>query len=175
MIQLRPYESRDARTIISWIGDEVAFRKWCADRYEDYPITAYDIDRQYASADPDRFFPMTAFDETGIVGHLIMRYTDEEKHILRFGFIIIDDKRRGQGIGGQMLKAAIRYAFEVLQANRSRWVYSKTIHPLITVTGLSDFATLRQITQSTITSLMRIGNALNWNYTELYKRKETEQ
>ncbi|MBQ6152183.1 MAG: GNAT family N-acetyltransferase [Ruminococcus sp.] len=118
MIQLRPYESRDARTIISWIGDEVAFRKWCADRYEDYPITAYDIDRQYASADPDRFFPMTAFDETGIVGHLIMRYTDEEKHILRFGFIIIDDKRRGQGIGGQMLKAAIRYAFEVLQANK---------------------------------------------------------
>ena len=40
MIQLRPYEPCDADTIISWIGDEVAFRKWCADRYETYPITA---------------------------------------------------------------------------------------------------------------------------------------
>ena len=25
----------------------------------------------------DSFFPMTAFDESGIVGHLIMRFTDE--------------------------------------------------------------------------------------------------
>ena len=65
MIQLRPYEPCDADTIISWIGDEVAFRKWCADRYETYPITADDMNRQYDAADHDRFFPMTAYDENG--------------------------------------------------------------------------------------------------------------
>lgn len=41
----------------------------------------------------DSFFPMTAFDESGIVGHLIMRFTDENKNELRFGFIIVDDKK----------------------------------------------------------------------------------
>ena len=118
MIQLRPYEPCDADTIISWIGDEVAFRKWCADRYETYPITADDMNRQYDAADHDRFFPMTAYDENGIVGHLILRYTDEEKQILRFGFIIIDSKRRGRGVGKQMLGSAIRYAFECLGAEK---------------------------------------------------------
>ena len=118
MIQLRPYEPRDADTIISWIGDEVAVRKWCADRYETYPITGDDMNRQYNTADHDRFFPMTAYDENGIVGHLILRYTDEEKHILRFGFIIIDGKKRGRGVGRQMLISAIRYAFECLGAEK---------------------------------------------------------
>ena len=40
---------------------------------------------------------MTAFDENGVVGHLIMRFIDEEKSILRFGFIIVDNKKRGMG------------------------------------------------------------------------------
>ncbi len=118
MIQLRPYEPRDAYTIISWISDEVAFRKWCADRYKTYPITADDMNRQYDAADHDRFFPMTAYDENGIVGHLILRYTDEEMHTLRFGFIIIDNKRRGRGVGRQMLRLAIRYAFEEMKADK---------------------------------------------------------
>lgn len=32
--------------------------------------------RQYKSCDAD---PLTAFDESGVVGHLILRYTDVEK------------------------------------------------------------------------------------------------
>lgn len=118
MIQLRPYDPCDAQTIVSWIGDEAAFRRWCADRFEAYPITADDMNRQYDAADRERFFPMTAEDEAVFFGHLIMRYTDEEKKVLRFGFVIIDDKMRGLGCGRQMLEAAIRYAFERLGAEK---------------------------------------------------------
>ena len=45
-------------------------------------------------AEPDNFYPMTAFDDSGIVGHLIMRFTDVEKSTLRFGFVIVDDAKR---------------------------------------------------------------------------------
>ena len=38
-------------------------------------------ERTDAAADSDTFFQMTAFDETGVVGHLIMRFTDEEKQM----------------------------------------------------------------------------------------------
>ena len=43
MLKLRPYKKCDAKYIVSWTKDEVAFRKWCADRYDKYPIRAEDI------------------------------------------------------------------------------------------------------------------------------------
>ena len=118
-LRLRPYEASDARTIISWIGDEVAFRKWCADRYDSYPITAEDMNDNYdKGAESGGLFPVTAVDDSGIVGHLIMRYTDDEKTVIRFGFIIVDDKKRGMGYGRKMLDEAARYAFEKLNAQK---------------------------------------------------------
>lgn len=113
MLRLRPYEPQDAQVIVSWIRDELALRKWSADRYASYPVRAEDINSQYAGHETsDTFFPMTAVDESGVVGHLIMRFPDEEKKVLRFGFVIVDDVKRGMGYGKQMLSLAIRYAFE---------------------------------------------------------------
>lgn len=66
----------------------------------------------------DNFYPMTAFDESGVVGHLIMRFTDAEKRFLRFGFVIVDDSKRGKGYGKEMLRLAIRYGFEILKAEQ---------------------------------------------------------
>ena len=119
MLRLRPYKTCDAPTIVSWIGDETAFRKWSADRFEAYPITPEDLNRHYdAMADSDSFYEFTAFDETGVVGHLIMRFTDEEKRNLRFGFVIVDSQKRGKGYGKEMLQLAIRYGFEILKAEK---------------------------------------------------------
>lgn len=116
ILRLRPYKESDAQEIVKWNKDEFAFYQWSADRYDHYPISAADINKQYeAMAEADGFYPMTAFDETGIVGHLTMRFTDEKKQILRFGFIIVDDTRRGKGFGKGMLLLALKYAFEILQ------------------------------------------------------------
>ncbi len=119
MLRLRPYKACDAETIVSWIKDETAFRKWSADRFERYPVTAADLNAHYdAFAYADYFYEMTAFDETGVVGHLIMRFTDEEKKVLRFGFVIVDDARRGMGVGKQMLQLAKQYAFTLLRVEK---------------------------------------------------------
>ena len=117
MLRLRPYKSCDAETIVSWIKDEYAFRQWCADRYDHYPITASDINDQYNShSEDDWFYPMTAFDESGVVGHMIMRFTDDAKSVLRFGFIIVDVAKRNHGYGKEMLHLALRFAFGILKA-----------------------------------------------------------
>ena len=68
--------------------------------------------------EPDNFYPFTAFGESGAVGHLILRYTDAEKKVIRFGFVIVDDSKRGRGYGKQMLTLAIRYAFEIFGAEK---------------------------------------------------------
>ena len=123
MLRLRPYKPSDADVILDWIKDEDTFRKWSTDRYPHYPITAADMNHKYIScngdcAEPDNFYPMTAFDESGIVGHLILRFTDPEKTVLRFGFIIVDDSRRGMGYGKQMLMLAQQFAFDILKAQK---------------------------------------------------------
>ena len=118
-LRLRPYKACDAETIVSWITDERSFRMWCADRYESFPINADDMNRHYDGfAFSDSFYPFTAFDRDGAAGHLIMRFTDDEKAVLRFGFIIVDDKRRRCGLGREMLGLAVKYAFEILKADK---------------------------------------------------------
>ena len=123
MLRLRPYKPSDAETILSWIKNEDTFRKWSTDRYPHYPITAAEINHKYFEcngdcAEPDNFYPMTAFDESGIIGHLILRFTDAEKTVLRFGFVIVDDSKRGIGYGKQMLKLAIQFSFDILKVQK---------------------------------------------------------
>lgn len=120
---LRPYKPKDAELIVSWIKDETALRKWSADRYGAYPITADDMNEKYLKCngdceEPDNFYPLTAADADGPVGHLIMRYTNKAKTIIRLGFIIVDDSRRGMGYGKRMIQMAVRYAFDLLRAEK---------------------------------------------------------
>lgn len=122
-LRLRPYKPCDAKTIVSWIHDEIALRKWSSDRYESFPVTEEDMNKKYMDcngdcADMDDFYPMTAFDESGVVGHLIMRFTDKEKRILRFGFVIVDNTKRGKGYGKKMLELALKFAFEILKVSK---------------------------------------------------------
>lgn len=122
-LRLRPYKPCDAKTIVSWIQDEKAFRQWCADRYASFPITEADMNQKYMECNGDcenmdDFYPMTAFEESGIVGHLIMRFADKEKQVLRFGFVIVDSSKRGKGYGKKMLELALKYAFELLKVKK---------------------------------------------------------
>ena len=115
---LREFADSDAETIIKWTGSEREFRLWCADRYEKYPISAADMTAMYDECGKTgAFFPMTAVEED-IVGHLILRYTDEKHETVRFGFVIVDNAVRGSGRGRKMLELAKEYAVKVLNARK---------------------------------------------------------
>ena len=123
MLRLRQYKPEDAATIVTWCKDEESFRKWTSDRYDSFPITAEDMNRKYIDnngdcEEPDNFYPLTAFDESGIVGHLILRYMGEEKKEMRIGFVIVDDTKRGKGYGREMIQLALKYAFDLFRAER---------------------------------------------------------
>ena len=123
MMYLRQYKKEDAKTIISWCRDELTFRKWTSDRYDSYPITENDMNYKYFEcngdcSENDNFYPMTACNESGITGHLILRYVGGDHRILRIGFVIVDDKKRGQGLGKEMIKLAVDYAFRIAGAEK---------------------------------------------------------
>ena len=122
-MKLRPYKPADAQTILSWVKDEETFRRWVTDRYPRYPISPAEMNEKYFACngdcpEPDNFYPMTAWDETGLLGHMILRFTDAQKETVRFGFVIVDDSRRGAGIGRRMLRMAVAYATHFLKAKR---------------------------------------------------------
>ncbi|MBR1862493.1 MAG: GNAT family N-acetyltransferase [Ruminococcus sp.] len=121
MLRMRPYKPIDALTVAGWIKDERSFRLWSADRFRDFPLDPEELNRHYADHDNcDNFYPFTFFDgpgREGVTGHMIMRFTDEEKTALRFGFVILDDKRRGCGLGTEMVRLALSYAFLILKVH----------------------------------------------------------
>lgn len=119
MLRLRPFKNCDARTVASWLESEDAMYRWCADRYKTYPLRADDILAYYASmADSDVFFPMAAFDEQGLAGQLIIRFTDDEKTTVRFAHVIVDGGRRGIGLGSELINIALEYSFSFLKAEK---------------------------------------------------------
>lgn len=115
---LRKFEAADGAAILSWIKNEREFRMWSADRLGHYPITPDELSAHYDScAQTGLFFPFSAVDEKGnVVGHMILRYTDNTKTEVRFGFVIVDSSRRGQGLGRKMLELAKAYAADELHA-----------------------------------------------------------
>jgi RimJ/RimL family protein N-acetyltransferase len=66
----------------------------------------------------DNMFPLTAVADDEIVGHILLRFPSENKSVIRFGFVIVDDSKRGKGYGKRLLRLAIDYAQRELGANR---------------------------------------------------------
>ena len=81
-----------------------------------YPPKPEDMVEQYAA---DNIFPFTAISDDGnVVGHIMLRYSDPSKTIIRFGFVIVDDNLRGKGYGKEMLQLAIQKAKEEFEAKK---------------------------------------------------------
>lgn len=102
---LRPYTSEDAATILSWCRDERAFYQWTAGVLGDWPISAEQFDSVRG------LMPYVAVDDTGLIGFFTLRRPNEERNELRFGFVIVDPDKRGQGLGKQMLKEGLKMVF----------------------------------------------------------------
>lgn len=113
MLELRPFSDSEAGRILSWSGDEAAFRKWSADRYGKFPIVPEDMLSFYREASKNGwFFPYTAYKDGEPVGHLIIRFPYNNNRTARFGFVIVDPALRGRGLGRELVEAAKREAKE---------------------------------------------------------------
>ena len=110
---LRPFLSDDAATILSWCKDKHAFRLWSADRYKDFPAKPEEMIEQYNG---NNMYPLTAVVGKEIIGHILLRFPSEDKSVIRFGFVIVDDSKRSKGYGKQLLRLAIDYAKQKLGA-----------------------------------------------------------
>lgn len=113
MLYIRPYRRNDSKKIANWCQDEITFYKWSEGRLGDFPASPERIEQAVSGRiDNEKYFPFTAFDETGAVGFFTLRQPGEADE-LSFGYVILSPQARGKGYGKQMLKLGIKFAFEL--------------------------------------------------------------
>ena len=118
-LTLRTYQLSDATVIASWLKSEYLMRQWCADRYERYPVTPEDMNAYHAMyIDGQRSRALTLTDGDDIVGYITLRIPADDSTEQRLGFVIVDDSKRGCGLGKALVSMAVKYAFETLGATK---------------------------------------------------------
>ena len=118
-LTLRPYQPSDAAMIASWLKSEYLMRQWCADRYERYPVTPEDMNTYHErNIDGQRSRALTMTDGDDIVGYITLRAPASNPTEQRLGFVIVDDSKRGHGLGRALVSMAVKYAFETLEATK---------------------------------------------------------
>ena len=145
-MKFRKYKKKDAETIVKWIKNERELRLWSADKYGNFPITPNQINENYEKE--ENFYPMSLEDNGKIVGHLILRHPNEDKSIIRLGYVIVDSEIRGKGYGKILLKEAIEYAKENLNPKEINLIVfncNKTAHECYKSVGFRDVSIKKDV------------------------------
>lgn len=110
-MQLRPYQSDDAELISSWVRDERTHALWCANLFP-YPATAESIEALRADVFARwtaRCYVATEID--GTPAGCFFLHKNVEKRDAYLTFVVVDSRRRGEGLGTAMLRLAAGLAF----------------------------------------------------------------
>lgn len=113
MLRLRPYKDSDAETILSWQRDGEGFYKWSAGMLGDYPVSRERFDALGA------LMRFTLLDDKEVAGFFTLRNPTDSLEEVRFGYVIVDPDKRGQGYGAEMLRLGLIYARTVYRAQRA--------------------------------------------------------
>ena len=117
-MRIRPYlECKDFDAIKGWITDERTHAFWCAGHTnfplekEDFSTLLKEIAEMYGDA------PFVATTDEGEVVGFFCYGLNYEKNEGMLKFVMVDGSKRGRGIGKEMIKLALKYAFEITKAN----------------------------------------------------------
>lgn len=131
-MRLRPYiPCRDFDEIKNWISDERTHAMWCA-RLIGYPIEKENFEsfmQEIAAKFGDSPYVVTS-DEGRIVGFFCYSVDlDTNEGMLKF--VMVDPSQRGKGIGKEMLRLAVGYAFDITGAEAVQLnVFSENIRAI---------------------------------------------
>ena len=116
-MRIRPYiPNIDYRYISEWIDDERTHAFWSANRFS-YPITPesfHDFLEKISIDWTDCAYVAT--ENSGQVIGFFCYSVNAEDNIGFLKFVIVDNTKRGNGYGTEMLNLALQYAFQITGA-----------------------------------------------------------
>ena len=116
-MRIRPYQNKDFEVISKWITEQRAHALWCANLIP-YPLEKNSFDELLAEAE-ERFgdSPFVATTEEGKVVGFFCFSVNLSTNEGMLKFVVIDASERNKGYGCEMLKLAVKYAFEIAKAD----------------------------------------------------------
>lgn len=116
-MRIRPYLNKDFDMISRWIKDERSHALWCANLIS-YPLEKKGFDELLLQAE-ERFndSPFVATTDEGMVVGFFCFSVNLKTNEGMLKFVVIDDTMRNKGYGCEMVKLAVKYAFEIAKAN----------------------------------------------------------
>jgi RimJ/RimL family protein N-acetyltransferase len=121
LIELLPFAEEDIDPLLGWITSYEELLFWTASSFG-YPLTREPIAQHLrdCAARGDRLvFKAVESDHGEAVGYVELGALDPRNRSARIGRVLIAPAARGRGLGGVMMRAALAYAFEVLQVHRA--------------------------------------------------------
>ena len=116
-MRLRPFNlEKDFDAIKDWIKDERTHAFWCAGHTnfplekEDFATLLKEIAEMFGDA------PFVATNDAGEVEGFFCYGLNYETNEGMLKFVMVDGSKRGQGLGKEMIKLAVKYAFEITKA-----------------------------------------------------------
>ena len=112
-MQLKPFlPEKDFEIIKDWLPDERSHALWCANLIA-YPLNKANFVKVMGS-NAERYGdrPFAAIDNDGTVVGFFCFSVNQDTNEGKLKYVVVDPNRRGKGIGKEMLKLAVRYAFE---------------------------------------------------------------
>ena len=104
-------------------------RQWCADRYEHDPVTPKDMNYYHENyIDGDKSRALTMCDGDEILGYITLRTPADDHSEQRVGFVIVDDSKRGRGLGKALVTWLLIMHSQNSMPQKYRSAYLKTTH-----------------------------------------------
>lgn len=116
-MRLRPYQNKDFDMISQWISEERVHALWCAN------LISYPLERNGFEAllqDMEERFGDSSFVATTDEGKVVGFFSFSVNLTTNVGmlkFVVVDHTIRDQGYGSEMLRLAIKYAFEIAKVD----------------------------------------------------------
>ena len=117
-MKLRAFDpDKDFDRIRNWITDERAHAMWCANRFQ-YPLDKGNflaVLSEMAQRTGDT--PFVAETDDGSAAGFLCYSLDRNSGEGKLKFVIVDPKLRGKGFGTEMIRSAVRHAFDNTHAD----------------------------------------------------------
>jgi RimJ/RimL family protein N-acetyltransferase len=121
LIELIPFTEADIDPLLGWIRSPEELLLWTASSFG-YPLTREHIRQhlQDCAARGDRLAFKAVGSESGeAIGYVELGALDARNRSARIGRVLLNPDARGHGLGAAMMRAALAYAFDVLQVHRA--------------------------------------------------------
>ncbi|MBR5509762.1 MAG: GNAT family N-acetyltransferase [Lachnospiraceae bacterium] len=115
MVRLRPFKKLDIDQMLSWMEDERQTAVWASGVFS-WPLNREEIlARLIQAQEAEDEWALACLDEQGeLIGQLYMRMVHYKENRVHLNMIVMDPTRRGQGLGTEMVKKTVEYAFSIL-------------------------------------------------------------